>query len=407
MINIDIKRILQLTKNNIHIYSTFLTHMENILLHNEHIKLYKRKNSKFWQMRIKPPKEKAIRESTGCKSLKDAKEIATRKYYTLSNEKKYIQLNSESNHLYKNKHLLGIKDLSKSEIEYILEYAQQFIEFNKQKIKKDNILEGKSIFNVFFEDSTRTRTSFEIAAKRLGADLINVSVKDSSINKGETLLDTIVTIGSMDPDLLVIRHPEYGVSEMISKTINASVINAGDGSHEHPTQALLDALTIKNKIGNFENLKIAICGDILHSRVARSNIYLLKKLGAKINVVGPKTLIPDEISKLGVSVYYDMKNGLKNCNIVMMLRIQKERILGIHIPSEKDYFNDFGLNFEKLKYANKNALVMHPGPMNRGVEIDSKVADDVTRSLIQDQVSMGVAIRMACLKILTDNKDKL
>ena len=378
--------------------------MKHIILQNGHIKIYKRESSQFWQMRIKPPKEKAIRESSGCKNLKDAKEIALKKYNLLTLDKKIITLSVENYHEYKGKHLLGIKNLKKAEIEYIINYAQQFIEFNKQKVKKSNILEGKSIFNVFFEDSTRTRTSFEIAAKRLGADLINVSVKDSSINKGETLLDTVVTIGSMDPDLLIIRHPEYGVSEMVSKTIDASIINAGDGSHEHPTQALLDALTIKNKIGKFKDIKIAICGDILHSRVARSNIYLLKKLGAKINVVGPKTLIPDDINDLGVSVYYDMKNGLKNCDIVMMLRIQKERILGIHIPSEKDYFLEYGLDFNKLKYAKRNALVMHPGPMNRGVEIDSKVADDVTRSLIQNQVSMGVAIRMACLKILIDNK---
>ena len=378
--------------------------MKLIILQNGHIKIYKRESSQFWQMRIKPPKEKAIRESSGCKNLKDAKEIALKKYNLLTLDKKIITLSVENYHEYKGKHLLGIKNLKKAEIEYIINYAQQFIEFNKQKVKKSNILEGKSIFNVFFEDSTRTRTSFEIAAKRLGADLRNVSVKDSSINKGETLLDTVVTIGSMDPDLLIIRHPEYGVSEMVSKTIDASIINAGDGSHEHPTQALLDALTIKNKIGKFKDIKIAICGDILHSRVARSNIYLLKKLGAKINVVGPKTLIPDDINDLGVSVYYDMKNGLKNCDIVMMLRIQKERILGIHIPSEKDYFLEYGLDFNKLKYAKRNALVMHPGPMNRGVEIDSKVADDVTRSLIQNQVSMGVAIRMACLKILIDNK---
>ena len=379
--------------------------MKYIVLQNGHIKIYKRKNSQYWQMRIKPPRKKAMRESTGCRLLKDAKEIALNKYKISTFENKIVSINNANYHQYKGKHLLGIKGLNKNEIEYILEYAQQFIEFNKQKIKKDSILKGRSIFNVFFEDSTRTRTSFEIAAKRLGADLINVSVRDSSINKGETLLDTIITIGSMDPDLLIIRHPEYGVSEMISNTINASVINAGDGSHEHPTQALLDALTIKNKIGKFKDLKIAICGDILHSRVARSNIYILKKLGAKINLVGPKTLIPEDTDKLGVSVYYDMKNGLKDCDIVMMLRIQKERILGIHISSEKDYFSEYGLDFNKLKYAKKNALVMHPGPMNRGVEIDSKVADDVTRSLIQNQVSMGVAIRMACLKILIDNKD--
>ena len=249
--------------------------MKYIILQNGHIKIYKRENSRYWQMRIKPPKKKALRESTGCKLLKDAKDIATNRYKILTFEKNILPINTINQHQYKGKHLLGIKSLSKNEIEYILDYAQQFIEFNSQKIKKDDILKGRSIFNVFFEDSTRTRTSFEIAAKRLGADLINVSVKDSSINKGETLLDTIVTIGSMDPDLLIIRHPEYGVSEMISKTIDASVINAGDGSHEHPTQALLDALTIKEKLGKFKNVKIAICGDILHSRVARSNIFLL------------------------------------------------------------------------------------------------------------------------------------
>ena len=381
--------------------------MKEIILHNGHIRIYKRENSQYWQMRIKPPKQKAIRESSGCKSIEEAKEIALKKYHIITNDKKIIPINTSSKHKYSGKHLLGIKQLNKNEIEYILDYADQFIKFNNQKIKKSRILEGRSIFNLFFEDSTRTRTSFEIASKRLGADLINVSVKDSSINKGETLLDTIVTIGSMDPDLIIIRHPEHGVSKMLSNTINASVINAGDGSHEHPTQALLDALTIKNKLGKFQDLKIAICGDILHSRVARSNIYLLKKLGAKINVVGPKTLIPDDINSLGVSVYYDMKNGLKNCDIVMMLRIQKERIVGIHIPSEYDYYTEYGLSFEKLKYAKKNALVMHPGPMNRGVEIDSKVADDVTRSLIQNQVSMGVAVRMACLKILIDNKDNV
>lgn len=380
--------------------------MKNIVLQNGHIKVYKRKNSQYWQMRIKPPRKKAIRESTGCKSVKEAKEMAIRKYHFLTLDNKIIPIKKEIEHNFQGKHLLGIKNLKKTEIEYIIQYAEQFIEFNKQRIKKDNILKGRSIFNVFFEDSTRTRTSFEIAAKRLGADLINVSVKDSSINKGETLLDTIITIGSMDPDLIIIRHPEYGVSEMISKTIDASVINAGDGSHEHPTQALLDALTIKNKLGRFKDVKIAICGDILHSRVARSNMYLLKKLGAKINVIGPKTLIPEDINELGVNVHYDMKSGLKDCDIVMMLRIQKERIVGLHIPSEKDYFSEYGLDFKKLKFAKKNALVMHPGPMNRGVEIDSKVADDVTRSLIQNQVSMGVAIRMACLKILIDNKDR-
>ena len=269
------------------------------------------------------------------------------------------------------------------------------------------MLEGRTIFNLFFEDSTRTRTSFEVAAKRLGADLINVAVKDSSINKGETLLDTMTTINSMNPDVLIIRHPDEGISKKISMNVDACVINAGDGSHEHPTQALLDALTIKNRFKNFNKLLIAICGDILHSRVARSNIIILSKLGAKINVIGPKEWLPKNIKKLPVTVFTDMKKGLKNCDIVMMLRIQKERIIGKIMPNQKTYFNKYGLDYNKLKYAKENAFVMHPGPMNRGFEIDSKLADDVTRSLIQEQVAMGVAIRMACLVILTKNRDNV
>ena len=269
-----------------------------------------------------------------------------------------------------------------------------------------DLLKGRTIFNLFFEDSTRTRTSFEVAAKRLGADLINVALKDSSINKGETLLDTMTTINSMSPDVLIVRHPEEGISKKISTIVNACVINAGDWSHEHPTQALLDALTIKKRFNSFNNLKIAICGDILHSRVARSNIEILSKLGASINVIGPKSLIPKEVKDLGVNIYYNMKKGLKNCDVVMMLRIQKERIVGTHVPNEKDYFKKFGLDYKKLSYAKKKAFVMHPGPMNRGVEIDTNLADDITRSLIQEQVTMGVAIRMACLEILINNRDR-
>jgi len=284
--------------------------------------------------------------------------------------------------------------------------SNKYIKFNKQKIKKINLLKGRTVFNLFFEDSTRTRTSFEVAAKRLGADLINVALKDSSINKGETLFDTMTTINSMDPDVLIVRHPEEGISKKISTMVKACVINAGDGSHEHPTQALLDALTIKKKFGSFTKLKIAICGDILHSRVARSNIEILSTLGAKINIIGPKTLIPKDIQQSNIKIYNNMKAGLKNCDIVMMLRIQKERIVGKHITNEKEYFKKFGLDYKKLGYAKKKALVMHPGPMNRNVEIDSELADDVTRSLIQEQVSMGVAIRMACLEILINNKDK-
>ena len=378
--------------------------MKSIFLESGHIKLYKRENSQYWQMKIKLPKQKAIRSSTGSKILKEAKKIALKNYssFEISNKIKKISKN-----IYKKIHLVETADLNAKEIKFILDEAKKFINFNKKRVKKSNLLEGRTIFNLFFEDSTRTRTSFEVAAKRLGADLINVAVKDSSINKGETLLDTMTTINSMSPDVLIVRHPEEGISKRISNNVDACVINAGDGSHEHPTQALLDALTIKNRFNNFSKLQIAICGDILHSRVARSNIIILSKLGAKINVIGPKQWLPKNINKLPVDVYTDMKKGLKNCDIVMMLRIQKERIVGKIMPNQKTYFNKYGLDYNKLKYAKKNAFVMHPGPMNRGVEIDSKLADDITRSLIQEQVAMGVAIRMACLDILIKNRDNV
>ncbi len=377
--------------------------MNSKFLKSGHIKLYKRENSKYWQMKIKFPKIKAIRSSTGSKILKDAESIAL-KYYSSFSSKMNIKLKRNKN-VFKKIHLVETADLTEKEIEYILDESKKYISFNKKKIKKLNVLEGRTIFNLFFEDSTRTRTSFEVAAKRLGADLINVVVKDSSINKGETLLDTMTTINSMNPDVLIVRHPEEGISKKISESVDASVINAGDGSHEHPTQALLDALTIKNKFKNFSKLKIAICGDILHSRVARSNIIILSKLGAKINVIGPKDWLPKSLNKLPVNVYTEMKKGLENCDIVMMLRIQKERIVGKIMPNQKTYFKKYGLDYNKLKYAKKNAFVMHPGPMNRGVEIDSKLADDVTRSLIQEQVAMGVAVRMACLDLIIKNRD--
>ena len=377
--------------------------MNSKLLKSGHIKLYKRENSKYWQMKVKMPKLKAIRSSTGSKILKDAEKIAL-KYYSSIYSKTNIKLKRSKN-IFKKIHLVETADLTKKEIEHILDESKKYITFNKRKIKKINVLEGRTIFNLFFEDSTRTRTSFEVAAKRLGADLINVVVKDSSINKGETLLDTMTTINSMNPDVLIVRHPEEGISKKISETVDASVINAGDGSHEHPTQALLDALTIKNKFENFSKLKIAICGDILHSRVARSNIIILSKLGAKINVIGPNEWLPKSLNKLPVNVYTEMKKGLQNCDIVMMLRIQKERIVGKIMPNQKTYFKKYGLDYNKLKYAKKNAFVMHPGPMNRGVEIDSKLADDVTRSLIQEQVAMGVAVRMACLDLIIKNRD--
>ncbi len=380
--------------------------MKSKFLKSDHIKLYKRENSEYWQMKIKLPKQKAIRSSTGSKILKESEKIALKYYSSLSIENK-IHIKGNSKNIYKNIHLVETADLDRKDIEFFLNEAKKFINFNKKRIKKNNLLEGRTIFNLFFEDSTRTRTSFEVAAKRLGADIINVAVKDSSINKGETLLDTMTTINSMNPDVLIVRHPEEGISKRISLNVDASVINAGDGSHEHPTQALLDALTIKNRFDNFSKLQIAICGDILHSRVARSNIIILSKLGAKINVIGPREWLPKNIKKLPVTVFTDMKKGLKNCDIVMMLRIQKERIIGKIMPNQNVYFNKYGLDYNKLKYAKKNAFVMHPGPMNRGVEIDSKLADDVTRSLIQEQVSMGVAIRMACLDILIKNRDNV
>ena len=379
--------------------------MKYKLLKSGHIKLYKRENSNYWQLKIKLPKTKAIRISTGSKILNDAEKIAVKYYSTLIN-KTNISSNKYKN-IFNKIHLVETADLTKKEIEFILNESTKFISFNKKRIKKLNLLEGRTIFNLFFEDSTRTRTSFEVAAKRLGADLINVVVKDSSINKGETLLDTMTTINSMNPDILIVRHPEDGISKKISNTVDASVINAGDGSHEHPTQALLDALTIKNKFKDFLKLRIAICGDILHSRVARSNIIILSKLGAKINVIGPKEWLPKNINQLPVSVFTDMKKGLQNCDIVMMLRIQKERIVGKIMQNQKTYFKKYGLDYNKLKYAKKNAFVMHPGPMNRGVEIDSKLADDITRSLIQEQVAMGVAVRMACLDLIIKNRDNL
>jgi len=378
--------------------------MKSIFLESGHIKLYKRENSQYWQMKLKLPKQRAIRSSTGSKILMEAKKIALKNYSSIGISNK---IKKTSKNIYKKIHLVETADLNTKEIEFILDESKKFINFNKKRVKKSNLLEGRTIFNLFFEDSTRTRTSFEVAAKRLGADLINVAVKDSSINKGETLLDTMTTINSMNPDVLIVRHPEEGISKRISNNVDACVINAGDGSHEHPTQALLDALTIKNRFNNFSKLQIAICGDILHSRVARSNIIILSKLGAKVNVIGPKQWLPKNINKLPVEVYTDMKKGLKNCDIVMMLRIQKERIVGKIMPNQKTYFNKYGLDYNKLKYAKKNAFVMHPGPMNRGVEIDSRLADDITRSLIQEQVAMGVAIRMACLDILIKNRDNV
>ena len=297
------------------------------------------------------------------------------------------------------KHLLGIQDLSINDVNLILDESKTFIKLNQSKNKKLNVLNGKTQINLFFEPSTRTQSSFELAGKRLGADVMSMNMANSAIKKGETLMDTAMTLNAMHPDLIVIRHQDSGAPNLLSQKVNCAVINAGDGRREHPTQALLDALTIINRKGKIEGLKIAICGDILHSRVARSNIYLMNMLGAEVNVIAPKTLMPNTIERLGVKSFTNMKKGLDSCDIVMMLRLQNERMQGSFLPSKREYYEYFGLTPEKLKYASKDALIMHPGPMNRGVEIDTKLADDINVSLVKEQVELGVAVRMACLKI--------
>ena len=309
----------------------------------------------------------------------------------MANVKKAIKISQ--------KHLLGIQDLLISDVNFILSEAKQFIALNKSKNKKLDILRGKTQINLFFEPSTRTQSSFELAGKRLGADVMSMNLNNSAIKKGETLIDTAMTLNAMHPDIIVVRHQDSGASNLLSQKVNCAVINAGDGLREHPTQALLDALTIINRKGRIEGLKIAICGDILHSRVARSNIYLLNMLGAEVNVIAPKTLMPNSVNKLGVKGFTNMKEGLKSCDIVMMLRLQNERMAGSFLPSKREYYEYFGLTPDKLKLAKKDALIMHPGPMNRGVEIDTKLADDINVSLVKEQVELGVAVRMACLKL--------
>ena len=294
----------------------------------------------------------------------------------------------------KNKHILSIKDLSIKDINNILAKAERFL---NKKNKKKSSFTNKNIINLFFEDSTRTLTSFELAGKQLGASVINMSIATSSIKKGETLIDTAMTLNAMDPDILIVRHNMSGVPYLLSEKVNCSVINAGDGSNEHPTQALLDALTIKRHKKRISGLEVAILGDVLHSRVARSNIYLLNKLGAEVRVICPPTLLPPNIEDLGVKVFKNLEDGLNNVDIIMVLRIQKERMSGSFVPSEKEFFKFWGLDRKKLNNAKKNALVMHPGPINRGIEIDSDVADDIGRSLILEQVKLGVAIRMSII----------
>ncbi len=304
------------------------------------------------------------------------------------------------------RHLLGIEGLSPDEITILLDASDAYVELNRQAEKKRDALRGRTVINLFFESSTRTRTSFELAGKRLSADVLNMSVATSAVNKGESLIDTAMTLNAMHPDVLVVRHGESGAVKLLSEKVNCAVINAGDGSHEHPTQALLDALTIRRRLGRLEGLTIAICGDVLHSRVARSNLLLLTTMGARVRVIGPRTLLPADVERYGVEVFHDMKAGLEGCDIVMMLRLQMERMQGNFIPSIREYFQFFGLDYDKLAAAKEDALIMHPGPSNRGVEIDSEVADDFSRSVIREQVEMGVAVRMACLDLLGRNTEE-
>ncbi|MCR8726604.1 aspartate carbamoyltransferase catalytic subunit [Frigidibacter sp. ROC022] len=300
-------------------------------------------------------------------------------------------------------HLLGIEPLHPDEIRSLLDLADRYAEQNRSGQRPDPVLAGLTQINMFFENSTRTQASFELAGKRLGADVMNMGVATSSVKKGETLIDTALTLNAMRPDLLVVRHGSSGAVNLLASKVNCAVLNAGDGRHEHPTQALLDALTIRRAKGRLHRLTVAICGDIAHSRVARSNIHLLGKMENRVRLIGPPTLLPPGAVDWGVEVFDDMAEGLAGADVVMMLRLQKERMDGGFIPSEREYFHRFGLDAEKLAKARDDAIVMHPGPMNRGVEIDGTIADDINRSVIQEQVEMGVAVRMAAMDLLARN----
>ncbi len=301
--------------------------------------------------------------------------------------------------MFSRRHLLTCEGMTAKEINALLDIADKAADLNRQVNKKRDVLRGRTLINLFFEASTRTQASFELAGKRLGADVMNMNVATSSVQKGETLIDTAMTLNAMHPDIIVVRHYAAGAVELLSQKVDCSVINAGDGAHQHPTQALLDALTIRRAKGRIAGLTIAICGDILHSRVARSNIEVLNTLGAKVRIIAPSTLLPAGADKLGAEVYTDMWKGLEDADIIMMLRLQRERMQGNYVPSTREYYHFFGLDHEKLAKAKPDALIMHPGPMNRGVEIASAVADD-SRSVIREQVEMGVAVRMAVLEAL-------
>src|SRR5262245_17378319 len=304
-----------------------------------------------------------------------------------------------SNFSFPHRHLLGIEGLSPAEITGLLDLSEEATKLSRQIDKKRDDLRGRTLINLFFEASTRTQSSFELAGKRLGADVMNMNVSTSSVSKGETLIDTAMTLNAMRPDILVVRHDKAGAVELLAQKVDCSVINAGDGAHQHPTQALLDALTIRRAKGRVAGLTVAICGDILHSRVARSNINVLNTLGARVRVVAPSTLLPPQTERLGAEVFTDMNAGLEDADIVMMLRLQRERMQGSYVPSTREYFHFFGLDHDKLARAKPDALIMHPGPMNRGVEIASTIADH-SRSVIREQVEMGVAVRMAVLEAM-------
>src|SRR5687767_5580212 len=304
-----------------------------------------------------------------------------------------------ANPAYPHRHLLGIEGLSPLDIAALLDRSEEQVEFSRQIEKKKATLRGRTQINLFFEASTRTQSSFELAGKRLGADVMNMAVAASSVKKGETLIDTAMTLNAMRPDLLVMRHHAAGAVALLAQKVECSVINAGDGAHEHPTQALLDALTIRRHKGRLGGLTVAICGDVAHSRVARSNILLLGAMGARVRVVAPSTLLPAGIERLGVDVFTRMRDGLAGADVVMMLRLQRERMDAAYVPGVREYFRFWGLDAEKLSHAKPDAIVMHPGPMNRGVEIDPLIADGV-QSVIREQVEMGVAVRMAVLEAL-------
>ena len=303
------------------------------------------------------------------------------------------------------RHFLSVFDVDRSQVGDLLDLAEGFVALNRQKAKKLDLLKGRTLVNLFFEASTRTQSSFELAGKRLGADVVNMSPRASSIVKGETLIDTAVTLNAMQPDILVVRHGASGAASLLSQKVSCSVINAGDGQHEHPSQALLDALAIRRAFGRIEGLTVAICGDVLHSRVARSNVGMLSQMGARVRLVGPPTLMPSGVDRWGVEVHHDLRKGIAGVDVVMMLRLQLERMQGALVPSAREYNRLWGLDREKLALAAPHAKVMHPGPMNRGVEIDSDVADDLAISLVQNQVEMGVAARMAVLASMAARLD--